>query len=126
MIYGVGTDIIEVARVEQQIKNNEGFKEKIFTSKEIEYCETKKNRSQNYAARFAAKEAFFKAIGTGWRGGLRYCEIEIMNDKLGKPGIVLHGKTKEYIANKGKFNINVSMSHVKTVAIATVILEAID
>ena len=123
MIFGTGIDIIEVDRVAKQIAENNGFKEKIFTEKEIEYCESKKNKAQHYAARFAAKEAFFKAIGTGWRNGMAFNEIEILNNELGKPEVVLHGKTKEFSKKQLINNIHVSLSHIEKFVNAIIILE---
>lgn len=123
MVFGIGTDIIEVERIKKQISKGNRFKEKIFTLREIQYCESRKKKAQNYAARFAAKEAFFKAIGTGWRGGLAFKEIEIVNNELGKPEIVLYGKTKEFIEQIKVTNIQVSLSHVKDLASAIVVLE---
>lgn len=122
MIFGTGIDIIEVDRVEKQIANN-GFREKIFTEREIEYCESKKNNAQHYAARFAAKEAFFKAIGTGWRNGMAFNEIEILNNELGKPEVILHGKTKEFSEKQLINNIHVSLSHIKNFVNAIIVLE---
>jgi len=123
MIFGIGTDIIEVERIRKQISAQNKFKEKIFTSAEIEYCELKKSKAQNYAARFAAKEAFFKAIGTGWRGGLAFHEVEIVNDDLGKPEIVLSGKAAGFYNEKNFKKIHVSMSHIKDYACANVVIE---
>ena len=123
MIFGIGIDEIEVARIEKQIQKEAGFKERVFTSAEIEYCESKKYRAQHYAARFAAKEAFMKAVGTGWRDGLAFNEIEIVKDELGRPALVLYGKAKE-ITDKHKItNIHVSLSHIKELANAIVTLE---
>ena len=80
MILGIGTDIIEVSRIEKEIsKERQGFQKKVFTANEIQYCETKRFKAQNYAARFAAKEACLKAIGTGLRDGLSWKDIEILN-----------------------------------------------
>ena len=124
MIFGLGTDIIEVSRIEKQISNpNNRFQESIFTEKEIQYCEQKRNKAENYAARFAAKEAFFKAIGTGWRNGLSWKDVEVVNDKLGKPSIILYGKSKQFIEDNNINNIHISLSHIKKFALATVILE---
>ncbi len=123
MIFGIGTDIIEIERIEKEISKGNRFKEKIFTLKEIQYCESRKTKVQNYAARFAAKEAFFKAIGTGWRGGLTFKDIEIANNELGKPEIVLYGKTKKFIEQSKVTNIQVSLSHLKDLASAIVVLE---
>ncbi len=123
MIYGIGIDNIEVNRVKKQLDEDNGFKEKIFTLNEIKYCESKANRSFNYAARFAAKEAFFKALGTGWRDGMAFNEIEVNNDDLGTPEILLYGKTKTYVEQKKLKNIQVSLSHIKEFATAFVIIE---
>ena len=123
LIFGTGTDIIEVDRVKDQISKDNGFKETIFTVNEITYCESKKNKAQHYAARFAAKESFFKAIGTGWRYGMAFNEIEILNNELGKPEVFLHGKTKEFAKDQGINKIHVSISHLKKIVNAIIILE---
>ncbi|MEI7661794.1 MAG: holo-ACP synthase [Bacteroidota bacterium] len=123
MIYGTGIDIIEVARIQKVMERDTGFRDKIFTRGEIEYCETKKNKFQHYAARFSAKESFLKAIGTGWRFGIRFADIEVYHDELGKPYIRLHGKAKELSADLSISKINVSLSHLKELATAIVILE---
>ena len=125
MIFGIGIDTIEVSRIERQIlKEKKFFIKNIFTDKEIEYCETKiKNKAQNYAARFAAKEAFLKAIGTGLRDGLKWKEIEIENDELGKPELLVAGKTKQLIKENKISKIHVSLSHINEIAVAIVILE---
>lgn len=123
MIFGIGTDLIEVERVKKSVEKIDGFKEKIFSSDEILYCESKKRKFEHYAGRFAAKEAFFKAIGTGWRNGLAFNEIEIINDKLGKPEIRLNGKALEFKNNNKIDKIQVSISHIKETAIAFVIVE---
>ncbi len=122
MIYGLGTDITEVKRIAKSVKK-EAFKKKMFSKQEILYCEAKANSGESFAARFAAKEAFFKALGTGWRGGVAFNEVEILNDKLGKPEIHLKGETKK-ILKKLKFSaIHVSLSHTKDIAVATVVIE---
>jgi holo-[acyl-carrier protein] synthase len=123
MIIGIGTDIIEVDRVKKHVEAGFGFKEKVFTQREIEYCEAKFNKAQNFAARFSAKEAFLKAIGTGLRHGLSFLDIEIINDDLGKPEIILHGKAQEIAKKIGTTNIQVSLTHLKDVVNAIVILE---
>jgi holo-[acyl-carrier protein] synthase len=121
MIIGIGTDIIEVDRVARAI-SKEAFKKKVFSEREIAYCESQK-KEESFAARFAAKEAFFKALGTGWRDGMGITEVEILNDELGKPEIFLSGKAKEVFEQKGGTHIHLSLSHIKTQAIAFVILE---
>ena len=99
MIIGIGTDIAEVARISKSIENI-SFKEKVFSKVEIAYCEAKANKAESFAARFAAKEAFFKALGTGWRGGMAFNEVEVMNDELGKPSLNILGTTAEIIKEK--------------------------
>jgi len=124
MIFGIGIDIIEVARVEKQIAGDDtSFVRRIFSANEMAYCNLKKNKAQHYAARFAAKEAFFKAIGTGWRNGLAWHEIEILDDELGKPNIFLHGKAKQFVDENHIRKLHVSLSHLKETAVAVVILE---
>jgi holo-[acyl-carrier protein] synthase len=123
MIFGIGTDISEPKRIENKISKLKGLKEDIFTKNEIEYCESKRNKYLYYAVRFAAKEAFFKALGTGWRFGMKFCEVEIMNDSLGKPELILYGKAKEMLEKESITNTYVSLTHTKTFVNAIVILE---
>ncbi|MCX6244969.1 MAG: holo-ACP synthase [Bacteroidetes bacterium] len=123
MIYGTGTDIIEVARIKTVMERDIGFREKIFTPGEIAYCETKKHKFENYAARFSAKEAFMKAIGTGWRFGIRFADIDVYHDEYGKPLIRLTGKAEELALRERISKIHVSLSHVKEIATAIVIVE---
>lgn len=123
MIFGIGTDIIEVERIHKVMERDIGFREKIFTGHEIEYCESKKQRYQHYAARFSAKEAFLKAIGTGWRFGIRFADIEVTHDELGKPEINVYGKAKEWCEHESVLKIHVSLSHLKEMATAVVIVE---
>ena len=121
MILGTGTDIIEVERVKKAIEKP-GFKEKVFTEREIAYCQTSPN-AEHYAARGAAKEAFFKALGTGWRNEMEITEVEIINNELGKPEIVLAGKVLAAFNKMGGKKVHVSLSHIKSTAIAYVIIE---
>ena len=123
MVLGTGIDIIEVARIQKVMERDIGFRDKIFTPGEIEYCETKKHKFENYAARFSAKESFLKAIGTGWRFGIRFADIEVYHDELGKPFIRVHGKAKQLITDLSVSKIHVSLSHLKEMATAIVILE---
>lgn len=123
MVYGTGTDIIEVARIQAVMEKDIGFREKIFTEGEIAYCETKKFKYQNYAARFSAKEAFLKAIGTGWRFGIRFADIDICHDEFGKPFIRLSGKAEELAKQEGITRIHVSLTHIKETASAIVVVE---
>jgi holo-[acyl-carrier protein] synthase len=125
MIEGVGIDIIEVERVANNIGKDAGFRELVFSKNEIEYCEKKTNKFEHYAARFAAKEAFFKALGTGWMNGTSFNEIEIVNNANGKPVVNLLGETAIAINKTGSIKIAVSLSHLKTIASAVVIIEKI-
>jgi holo-[acyl-carrier protein] synthase len=123
MIFGVGTDIIEVKRIKRLIEKSTRFRDRVFTQKEIDYCEKKKNKAHSYAARFAAKEAFFKALGTGWRKGVTFKDVEVINQLSGKPEIVLYGKSREMVKRYRIKNIQVSLSHVGETAHSIVILE---
>tara|TARA_B100001123_G_C14803183_1_gene825321 strand:+ start:18 stop:410 length:393 start_codon:yes stop_codon:yes gene_type:complete len=125
-IYGIGTDIVNIKRMDGFLKRNKKkFINKIFSKKEILYCDKKKNPSSFYAKRFAAKEAFSKAIGTGIRNDIKLKNIEILNDDYGKPFIILNGVTKKYLINKiksKKYDIHLSLTDDKPWAHATVII----
>jgi len=123
LIYGTGIDMIEVDRIQITMERDIGFKNTIFTNAEILYCESKTNKYQHYAARFSAKEAFMKAIGTGWRYGIRFADIEIYLDELGKPSIRGYGKAKELLKKEEISKIHVSLSHLTEMATAIVIIE---
>lgn len=121
MILGIGTDIIEIERVRRAV-SREHFKEKVFTANEQNYCESRGTQSAaSYAARFAAKEAFFKALGTGIFTALT--EVEILNNDAGQPQIFLYGKAKTFAENLGVKKIFVSLSHCREFATAFVILD---
>lgn len=123
MIRGIGTDLVEVERIATGINRNSGFREMVFSAHEIAYCEAKSNKFEHYAARFAAKEAFFKALGTGWMDGTAFNEVEIINAANGKPELHFLGLTATVIEALGLNNIQVSLSHVKAMALAAVIIE---
>ena len=123
MIFGIGIDIIEVARVAGEIVKSNGFKERYFSAGEIAYCGPRRGSARNYAARFAAKEAFFKALGTGYSGGLSFKEVEVINGRLGRPEIVLRGKAKEICRKRRIRRIHVSLTHIKDYSSAVVIME---
>jgi len=123
-IFGIGTDIVNIQRMNKTLKNN-NFKKKIFSKNEIIYCEKKKNSSSFYAKRFAAKEALSKALGTGIRKGINFKDIEIFNDNLGKPSIKLKGSTPSFLKkkiNNKKYSIYLSLSDDVPWAQATVIV----
>jgi holo-[acyl-carrier protein] synthase len=124
MIVGTGIDIAEVPRIREAIaRHGQRFLHRIFTEGEIQYCESKANRVERYAARFAAKEAGMKAIGTGWNHGVRWRDIEVARKPGGRPTLVLHGKAAEFAARLGAVNIALSLTHTAEQAMAQVILE---
>ena len=126
MILGVGIDIIEVPRIARQLSEDVGLKRRLFTEREVAYCEGKRFEAQYYAARFAAKEALLKALGTGLRGRMKWTDIEIVNDDAGKPAILVSGRVEDLVGKSGISRIHVSLSHVKDVASAIVIAETGD
>ena len=125
-IFGIGTDIVNINRIDHSLKKyGFSFKNKIFSKKEISYCEKKKDPSAFYAKRFAAKEAFSKALGTGIRKGVNLKNIEITNNVHGKPSIYLKGNLANYLKKKikcKKYDIHLSLSDDKPWAQATVII----
>jgi len=125
-IFGIGTDIVNIKRLDKSIKiYGKKFKNKIFSQNEINYCETKKYSSSFYAKRFAAKEAFTKALGTGIRKNINFKNIEIFNDRYGKPFIKIKGGVRDFLKKKvknKKYNIYLSLSDDKPWAQATVII----
>ena len=125
-IFGIGTDIVNIKRMENSLKKHGNkFKNNIFSKNEIIYCENKKNSGAFYAKRFAAKEALSKALGTGIRKGIKFKNIEICNDSYGKPSIILRGNVNNYLKkkiNNKKYSIHLSLSDDKPWAHATVII----
>jgi len=118
-VYSVGVDLIEIERVDQLLeKYGEKFLKRIYTGVEIEYCSKKKNKG-SFAARFAAKEAVFKATGLGLGKSMTWKDVEVVNDERGKPEVRLYGKTAEILADK---MIQLSLSHSKDAAIAMVVV----
>ena len=125
MIVGTGIDIAEVPRIAESIARfGERFLHRIYTEGEIRYCESKANRVERYAARFAAKEAAMKALGTGWNHGVRWRDIEVTRQPGGRPTMTFHGKAAEFAARLGAVNVALSLSHTAEQAIAQVILES--
>ena len=122
MVLGVGTDMVEIVRVRQAIEKNPHFLERIYTEQEIAYCKRKADPWQSLAARFAAKEAVGKALGTGI-GMLGLKNIEIINETGGQPKVVLHGAAEEQALLRNIRRVHISLSHSKEYAIATAVLE---
>ncbi|TDX02293.1 holo-ACP synthase [Dinghuibacter silviterrae] len=120
MIHGLGIDLIEVDRVAARIGKEQGFRELVFSPGEIAYCSAKAHPAEHYAARFAAKEAFFKALGTGWATGTAFNEVEVLPDPMGAPKLTLLGDTA---ATVGDVRIRVSLTHLSTMAAAVVVIE---
>lgn len=123
MIFGIGTDLVDVERMAEKMEKKTGFKELVFSADEIIYCEARTFKYEHYAARFAAKESFLKAIGTGWSTGTAFNEIEIHNNSEGKPGLRFSGITAKTVKGLKPGKIFVSLSHTKTMASAIVIIE---
>src|SRR5271154_6658857 len=125
MIVGTGIDIAEVPRIAASIARfGDRFIRRIFTEGEIRYCDAKANRVERYAARFAAKEAAMKAIGTGWSHGVAWRDVEVCRQPGGRPTLAFHGKAAEVAAKLGAVHIALSLSHTEEYAIAQVILES--
>jgi holo-[acyl-carrier protein] synthase len=124
MILGTGVDIAEVPRIRESIERfGDRFLRRIFTDGEIRYCEQKATRFESYAARFAAKEAGMKALGTGWSRGVRWRDIEVVRPKGQRPTIQFHGEAAAIAAKLGTKNIALSLTHTSEQALAHVILE---
>jgi holo-[acyl-carrier protein] synthase len=124
MIVGTGIDIAEVPRIQQSIERfGQRFLERVYTAGEMRYCDSKANRAERYAARFAAKEAAMKALGTGWNHGVRWRDCEVVRLPGGRPTIQFHGKAEEFAAKLGVKNATLSITHTKEQAFAQVILE---
>lgn len=127
MIVGTGIDIAETDRFQQGLeKHGERFVRRVFTPGEIEYCEQFKKRAERYAARFAAKEAAFKALGTGWTQGVRWLDVEVVHLPSGKPELILTGKALEVARGLRVSRMSVSLSHADRYVVASVIFESDD
>jgi holo-[acyl-carrier protein] synthase len=125
MIVGTGIDIAEVPHIRQSIERfGDRFLQRIYTAAERRYCDSKANRAERYAARFAAKEAAMKALGTGWSHGVRWRDCEVARLPGGRPTMVFHGRAGEIAAKLGVKNAALSLSHTEEQAIAQVILES--
>ncbi|MEZ7890394.1 MAG: holo-ACP synthase [Candidatus Wallbacteria bacterium] len=123
MIYGVGTDIVKIERMARSLERTEGFKKKIFTQQEIDYCSEKAFAPQHFSGMFAVKESFIKAFKEGMSGGMKYCDIEILHYEDGAPYLNLSGITKEKFESKKLAAAHISISHDTDFATAVVIIE---
>jgi holo-[acyl-carrier protein] synthase len=125
MLVGTGVDIADTGRIEQVLeKHGERFLKRVFTEAEIAYCERFRNKAERYAARFAAKEAAFKALGTGWREGIHWIDVEITHLPSGKPELVLTGRAREIAQKLGVVRSSVSLSHSDRYVVAHVMMES--
>jgi len=114
----IGIDIIEIDRIDRMLRKYPNFRSRVFTEREVYYCEQKKYPAQHYAARFAAKESIMKTLGTGWAENIRWRDLEIGEDTSGKPCVYLHGQARAVSAKQGVKEIKASLSHCKTYAVA--------
>ena len=125
MIVGLGIDIAEIDRIEAAItRYGAPFIERLFTPSEASYCESHRNRYERYAGRFAVKEAAMKALGTGWRHGIRWRDIEVTREPSGKPTLRLEGVARQFADRLGVKNITVTITHSGNLALAQVVFES--
>ncbi|HKN62620.1 MAG TPA: holo-ACP synthase [Candidatus Acidoferrales bacterium] len=124
MIVGLGLDIAEIDRITAALtRHGAAILERLYTPTEVAYCESHKNKFERYAARFAAKEAAMKALGTGWTRGVRWRDIEVANAPGGKPTLRLQGVAREFAEKLGVKNISLTITHSGNLALAQVIFE---
>jgi len=125
VIFGIGVDVVQISRIDSLLKRwGDRFLRRIFTKREIQYCLLRKDPSPHLAVRFAAKEAFLKALGVGYSKGVRWKEIEVMRNSSGRPEIQLHNHTRTLCRRHGITRTHLSMSHDGAYGFVQVILEA--
>ena len=125
MIIGMGVDIAEVERIQAAIERyGETFLRRVYTTREREYCEKFKNKYERYAARFAAKEAGMKALGTGWRRGVRWVDLEVVREVNGRPTLALTGEAAKIAKELSVRHVALSITHTESQALAQVIFES--
>jgi len=124
MIVATGIDLVEISRIEEIfLRRGDRFRDRVFTPAEIAYCESVASRFASYAARFAAKEALMKALGTGWTEGVAWRDIEVMRNESGSPQLKLSGRALEKLKEIGAGRTHLSLTHSRDLAMAQVILE---
>jgi holo-[acyl-carrier protein] synthase len=124
MVLGIGTDLMEIARIQESIARfGDRFLQRIFTPAEIAYCQRKKNAAESFAARFAAKEATAKALGTGISYGVSWLEIEVAREPSGRPFLVLTGRAAQRAQQLGVTGTSLSLTHSRDTALAVVVME---
>ncbi|HVU44808.1 MAG TPA: holo-ACP synthase [Terracidiphilus sp.] len=125
MIVGSGIDLVEIKRIEHSVNRyGERFLHRVFTPSEQAYCLRKRQSAESFAARFAAKEAGAKALGTGISQGVNWLEIEVTREPSGRPGLQFHGRAAEIAARLGVIRASLSLTHTGELAVASVVLEA--
>ncbi len=125
MVIGIGTDLIEIARVERSIaRYGDRFLDRVFTPREVQYCRRKKSSAESFAARFAAKEAGAKALGTGISRGVSWLELEVLREPGGRPTLALSGRAAERARELGVARIALSLTHSRDTAMAMVVMES--
>ena len=124
MVVGIGTDLIEIVRIQQSVTRfGDRFLRRVFTPGEIDYCQRKKNAAESFAARFAAKEAGAKALGTGISQGISWLELEVARQPSGKPSLQLSGRAAQRARSLGVASVALSLTHSKDIALAVVVME---
>ena len=122
MAAGIGVDMLEIARMERAIKRRPSFLKRVFTDEERAYCDSCARPAEHYAARFAAREAVLKALGTGFSEGIGFKDVSVTNDEWGKPIAVLSGRAAAVAAKRGMQEVALSLSHTRDVAVANAVL----
>jgi holo-[acyl-carrier protein] synthase len=124
MIVAIGIDMIEIARLDEVFgRRGERFRDRVFTAAEIAYCESRAAKMESYAARFAAKEAAMKALGTGWGEGVGWRDIEVLRSPSGAVSLEFHGRARERLEQLGAHRAHLSLTHSRDHALAQVVLE---
>ena len=124
MVLGIGTDLMEIERIAQSVDRfGERFLRRIFTRREIQYCQQKKSAAESFAARFAAKEAGAKALGTGISQGVGWLELEVVRQPGGRPTLELSGRAAGRAREMGVVRVSLSLTHSKNLALAVVVME---
>lgn len=124
MIYGIGIDIVSIRRIERMLERwGPFFTQRVYTPGEIAFCEGKSNPGQHFALRWAVKEAMFKALGLGLRREIKWTDIEVVNDRFGKPSLKVHNQAKGFLTDRNIKTTFVSISHEKDYGVGQVVLE---
>lgn len=123
MVLGLGVDLADVPRMRRAMERQEGLCERLFCDREISYCRGKRYPYTHFAARFAAKEAFLKALGTGLRGKMNWLEMEVRSDELGRPSLQVQGECLTALRAIGGKTVHLSLTHQAGAAVAVVLIE---